>query len=241
MDVEDSSKRSNYISFTGGRHWHYCSPLKLIFVQCSLLYLCLVHNCQWVRPKWHNYCNAALFWPAMAHSSQQLLLSLDEIWQYDMETANLSLTLFLAGFFIDKMSDYGTGFLMAGVALLVSAMFLLLLHQMNLRVQGSTTKQHIHTDPTGQNSQEVKELDMTWGEENDFWSNRWWVHREIWIMKTFPSGEILSSEEQKLSCEQSSEESAEGWAGPFRVSWYGSVDWYVLENERVPVIRELWD
>ncbi|XP_036961756.1 monocarboxylate transporter 2 [Acanthopagrus latus] len=67
----------------------------------------------------------------------------------------------IAGFFIDKMSDYGTGFLMAGVALLVSAMFLLLLHQMNLRVQGSTTKQHIHTDPTGQNSQEVKELDMT--------------------------------------------------------------------------------
>lgn len=33
--------------------------------------------------------------------------------------------------FIDKMSDYGTGFLMAGVALLVSALFLLVLQQMN--------------------------------------------------------------------------------------------------------------
>jgi len=29
------------------------------------------------------------------------------------------------------MSDYGAGFLMAGVALLVSALFLLVLHQMN--------------------------------------------------------------------------------------------------------------
>ncbi|XDV29004.1 hypothetical protein PO909_032185 [Leuciscus waleckii] len=37
----------------------------------------------------------------------------------------------LAGIFIDKMSDYGAGFLMAGVALLVSALFLLVLHQMN--------------------------------------------------------------------------------------------------------------
>uniref|UniRef100_A0A667ZMC5 Si:dkey-246g23.4 n=1 Tax=Myripristis murdjan TaxID=586833 RepID=A0A667ZMC5_9TELE len=37
----------------------------------------------------------------------------------------------IAGFFIDKMSNYGTGFLMAGVALIVSALFLLLLHQMN--------------------------------------------------------------------------------------------------------------
>ncbi|XP_062317156.1 monocarboxylate transporter 13 [Osmerus eperlanus] len=36
----------------------------------------------------------------------------------------------IAGFFIDKMSDYGTGFLMAGVALIVSALFLMLLHQM---------------------------------------------------------------------------------------------------------------
>ncbi|KAG7468439.1 hypothetical protein MATL_G00142960 [Megalops atlanticus] len=39
----------------------------------------------------------------------------------------------IAGVFIDKMSDYGTGFLMAGVALIVSALFLLLLHQMNRR------------------------------------------------------------------------------------------------------------
>ncbi|CAJ1057224.1 monocarboxylate transporter 2 [Xyrichtys novacula] len=61
----------------------------------------------------------------------------------------------IAGFFIDKMSDYGTGFLMAGVALIVSAMFLLLLHQMNHRAQRSTTK--------NQNTfrAEAKELDMT--------------------------------------------------------------------------------
>ncbi|XP_048025170.1 monocarboxylate transporter 13 [Megalobrama amblycephala] len=37
----------------------------------------------------------------------------------------------LAGIFIDRMNDYGAGFLMAGVALLVSALFLLVLHQMN--------------------------------------------------------------------------------------------------------------
>lgn len=48
----------------------------------------------------------------------------------------------IAGFFIDKMSDYGTGFLMSGVALIVSALFLLLLHQMNRRGQGSNTKGH---------------------------------------------------------------------------------------------------
>ncbi|XP_029952810.1 monocarboxylate transporter 2 [Salarias fasciatus] len=46
----------------------------------------------------------------------------------------------IAGFFIDKMSDYGTGFLMAGVALIVSAMFLLLLSQMNRRSQGTAGK-----------------------------------------------------------------------------------------------------
>ncbi|XP_063052902.1 monocarboxylate transporter 13 [Engraulis encrasicolus] len=42
----------------------------------------------------------------------------------------------IAGFFIDKMGDYGTGFLMAGVALLVSALFLLLLDQMSRRGRG---------------------------------------------------------------------------------------------------------
>lgn len=42
-------------------------------------------------------------------------------------------TLVSSGFFIDKMSDYGMGFLMAGVALIVSALFLLLLNQMNRR------------------------------------------------------------------------------------------------------------
>lgn len=34
------------------------------------------------------------------------------------------------------MSDYGTGFLMAGVALLVSALFLLVLQQMNKKGTG---------------------------------------------------------------------------------------------------------
>ena len=51
------------------------------------------------------------------------------------QTGDCSHTLLSSGFFIDKMSDYGTGFLMAGVALIVSAMFLLLLHQMNRRGQ----------------------------------------------------------------------------------------------------------
>nr|XP_055029916.1 monocarboxylate transporter 2 [Misgurnus anguillicaudatus]XP_055029917.1 monocarboxylate transporter 2 [Misgurnus anguillicaudatus]XP_055029918.1 monocarboxylate transporter 2 [Misgurnus anguillicaudatus]XP_055029919.1 monocarboxylate transporter 2 [Misgurnus anguillicaudatus] len=41
----------------------------------------------------------------------------------------------LAGIFIDEMNDYGVGFLMAGVALIVSALFLLLLHQMNKKGQ----------------------------------------------------------------------------------------------------------
>lgn len=50
---------------------------------------------------------------------------------------------FSVGFFIDKMSDYGAGFLMAGVALLVSAMFLLLLHQMNRRGQ---LQRHVDED-----------------------------------------------------------------------------------------------
>ncbi|KAI3371594.1 hypothetical protein L3Q82_024162 [Scortum barcoo] len=39
-------------------------------------------------------------------------------------------------FFIDKMSDYGTGFLMAGVTLFISALFLLLLYQMNQPAAG---------------------------------------------------------------------------------------------------------
>ncbi|KAM4734517.1 monocarboxylate transporter 2 [Anableps anableps] len=43
----------------------------------------------------------------------------------------------IAGFFIDKMENYGTGFLMSGVALIVSALFLLILHQMNRRGQGA--------------------------------------------------------------------------------------------------------
>ncbi|KAL6478955.1 hypothetical protein MHYP_G00123880 [Metynnis hypsauchen] len=39
----------------------------------------------------------------------------------------------IAGFFIDKMGNYSTGFLMAGVALILSALFLLLLHHMTRR------------------------------------------------------------------------------------------------------------
>lgn len=83
---------------------------------------------------------------------------------YDcVKAANHSHALFPLGFFIDKMSDYGTGFLMAGVALIVSALFLLLLHQMNRRGQGSTTEDHdMHTDKMGQRVwAEDKELDMT--------------------------------------------------------------------------------
>ncbi|MEQ2308838.1 hypothetical protein AMECASPLE_032383 [Ameca splendens] len=45
----------------------------------------------------------------------------------------------IAGFFIDKMENYGTGFIMSGVALIVSALFLLILHQMNRRGQGTIT------------------------------------------------------------------------------------------------------
>lgn len=40
-------------------------------------------------------------------------------------------TLDSAGIFIDEMNDYSAGFLMAGVALIVSALFLLLLNHMN--------------------------------------------------------------------------------------------------------------
>ncbi|KAM7396377.1 hypothetical protein PAMP_019422 [Pampus punctatissimus] len=59
----------------------------------------------------------------------------------------------IAGFFIDKMSDYGMGFLMAGVALIISALFLLLLHQMNRRDQGSITKSRsMRTDKMEQSS-----------------------------------------------------------------------------------------
>uniref|UniRef100_A0A3B5LC62 Si:dkey-246g23.4 n=1 Tax=Xiphophorus couchianus TaxID=32473 RepID=A0A3B5LC62_9TELE len=46
----------------------------------------------------------------------------------------------VAGFFIDKMENYGTGFLMSGVALIVSALFLLILHQMNRRKKKSWKK-----------------------------------------------------------------------------------------------------
>ncbi|XP_030646680.1 monocarboxylate transporter 2 [Chanos chanos] len=52
----------------------------------------------------------------------------------------------IAGFFIDKMSDYGTGFLMAGVALIVSALFLLLLHQMNRRGRGAQKGEDVPPD-----------------------------------------------------------------------------------------------
>lgn len=69
----------------------------------------------------------------------------------------------IAGFFIDKMGDYGTGFIMAGVALIISALFLLILHQMNSRGQGSTTKNpDVHMDKTGPSVRaDAKVLDMT--------------------------------------------------------------------------------
>lgn len=56
------------------------------------------------------------------------------------------------GIFIDKMSDYGAGFLMAGVALLVSALFLLVLHQMNKK--GMEKGKDINLD----NGKECKDL-----------------------------------------------------------------------------------
>ncbi|KPP67668.1 monocarboxylate transporter 13-like, partial [Scleropages formosus] len=49
----------------------------------------------------------------------------------------------IAGAFIDKMSDYGMGFLIAGVALIVSALFLLLLQQINSRGQRSSKMGHL--------------------------------------------------------------------------------------------------
>ncbi|XP_022605665.1 monocarboxylate transporter 2-like [Seriola dumerili] len=69
----------------------------------------------------------------------------------------------IAGYFIDKMSDYGMGFIMAGVALIVSALFLLLLRQINRRGQRSTAKNHnMHTHKMGQSlGAEAKELGMT--------------------------------------------------------------------------------
>ncbi|KAK2841962.1 hypothetical protein Q5P01_012162 [Channa striata] len=71
----------------------------------------------------------------------------------------------IAGFFIDKMSDYGTGFLMAGVALIVSALFLLLLHQMNRREQRSHSKNpDTPLDKVGR----AKEEDVTLTMEKQF-------------------------------------------------------------------------
>lgn len=56
------------------------------------------------------------------------------------------------------MSDYGTGFLMAGVSLIVSALFLLLLHIMNRRGQGTANK----SQSTHKDNKEKEEQDMTW-------------------------------------------------------------------------------
>ncbi|KAM4573700.1 monocarboxylate transporter 13 [Odontesthes bonariensis] len=69
----------------------------------------------------------------------------------------------IAGFFIDKMDNYGTGFLMSGVALIVSALFLLILHQMNRRNQGTVTKGHgMQMDKVERSLRvEEKEPDMT--------------------------------------------------------------------------------
>lgn len=57
----------------------------------------------------------------------------------------------IAGFFIDQMSDYGAGFLMAGTALFISVLFLLLLHQMNRHNQRSSCDQTCtHTERSRQ-------------------------------------------------------------------------------------------
>lgn len=83
--------------------------------------------------------------------------------KYDcVKAANHSHALFPSGVFIDKMSDYGMGFIMSGVALIVSALFLLLLHQMNRRGQRSTAKKRMHADKMEQSARaKAKELDMT--------------------------------------------------------------------------------
>uniref|UniRef100_H2MM77 Si:dkey-246g23.4 n=1 Tax=Oryzias latipes TaxID=8090 RepID=H2MM77_ORYLA len=69
----------------------------------------------------------------------------------------------IAGFFIDKMDSYGTGFLMSGVALLTSALFLLVL---NLMMQKDQRKKNIfsdmETEELGQSFRvEGKDVDMT--------------------------------------------------------------------------------
>ncbi|XP_076154814.1 monocarboxylate transporter 13 [Alosa pseudoharengus] len=70
----------------------------------------------------------------------------------------------IAGFFIDKMSDYGTGFLMAGVALIVSALFLLLLDQMSRRGRGLNRKgDRMHPESKKE------------GEELNKWTNEDWL------------------------------------------------------------------
>ncbi|XP_075209496.1 LOW QUALITY PROTEIN: monocarboxylate transporter 2 [Echeneis naucrates] len=67
----------------------------------------------------------------------------------------------IAGYFIDKMSDYGMGFIMAGVALIVSAIFLLLLRKINHSSQRS--KNHnMHTEKVGQEvGAEAQEFGIT--------------------------------------------------------------------------------
>lgn len=65
-----------------------------------------------------------------------------------------------SGFFIDKMGDYGTGFLMSGVALLTSALFLLILNHMMRKDQRK--KHNMETEKLGQTFRdEEKDVDMT--------------------------------------------------------------------------------
>ncbi|TRY85243.1 hypothetical protein DNTS_009280, partial [Danionella cerebrum] len=63
----------------------------------------------------------------------------------------------LAGIFIDKMSNYGAGFLMAGVALLVSAFFLVVLHFMNKK---ETENQKTICSKNGKESRDLKNRDL---------------------------------------------------------------------------------
>ncbi|KAL7878641.1 hypothetical protein AOLI_G00096150 [Acnodon oligacanthus] len=60
----------------------------------------------------------------------------------------------IAGFFIDKMDNYSTGFLMAGVALILSALFLLLLHHMTRRGRDTQLQAKDSSSATEKNNED---------------------------------------------------------------------------------------
>uniref|UniRef100_A0A8C6Q0H1 Si:dkey-246g23.4 n=1 Tax=Nothobranchius furzeri TaxID=105023 RepID=A0A8C6Q0H1_NOTFU len=57
----------------------------------------------------------------------------------------------IAGFFIDTMESYGAGFLLSGAALIISALFLLILHQMNRRSRSTAAERHDSLKQTNEN------------------------------------------------------------------------------------------